>query len=383
MSRVDRPRVCWITTTPFIANSFLRPHLSELARHYDMTLALNLKDGYALRPLEPEVSVVGLALQRKIAPVRDLVALVALISLLARGRYDAVHTFAPKAGLLGMLAAWLTRVPVRLHTFQGEVWASKRGLARLALKTADRLTALLATQVLVVGEGERRFLRSESVLEPEEGLILGDGSIAGVDLERFQPDTAARTRIRAALGASGEDVLLLYLGRLVRDKGVLDLAAAFALASARDPGLLLAYVGPDEEGIEPAIRASAGAARDRLRFAPYVGEPEAYLAAADIVCLPSHREGFSTVLIEAAACGVPVLAADIYGTEGAVVDGVTGHRVSPRGAPAWGEAILGLARDEATRERMGRAARSFASERYSAARLTGEMRRLYRRLLGS
>ena len=381
MSASLRKRVCWITTTPFIANSFLGPHLRELAKHHELTLAVNLDDGYSLHPPDAAVRVVGLPLSRKISLWRDSLALLALLRLLIGSRFDAVHSFAPKAGLLGMLAAWIVRVPVRVHTFQGEVWASRRGSMRAILKAADWLTARLATHVLVVGRGERTFLEKEGVVPRGRGIVLGDGSITGVDTERFRPNPAARALIRDQLLMQPTDVLFLFLGRLVRDKGVLDLAAAFEIACARNPGLVLAFVGPDEGAIAADIRFNAGAAAARLRFVGYTMRPEDYLAGADIVCMPSYREGFSTVILEAAACEVPTLASRIYGTEEALVDGVTGRYFPAADTQALASAIVELAADAASREEMGRAARHYVLERYRAERLVAEMSAFYHRVV--
>lgn len=381
MTAARQKRVCWITTTPFIANAFLRPHLQELGKHYDVSLAVNLEDGYALRLAAPGVRVLGLPLRRKISLWWDAVAFFSLLGTLLRGRYDAVHSFAPKAGLLGMLAAWLAGVPVRLHTFQGEVWASRSGPMRAMLKAADRLIARLATHVLVVGAGERSFLESEAVLAAGRGIVLGKGSIAGVDAARFRPDPQARARVRAQLGAGDAEVVLLYLGRLLRDKGVLDLASAFQSIGAQVPEAMLAFVGPDEEAIAPAIRSSAGAYVERLKFVGYTEQPEQYLAAADLVCLPSYREGFSTVILEAAACGVPAVASRIYGTQDAIVDQVTGRYCCAGDVRELADALLELTRDASLRERMGRAARDMVLQRFRAEKLVAEMVSFYRRVL--
>lgn len=383
MNTARRRRVCWISTTPFQVNAFLHPHLRELSKHHDLTLAVNLDDGYPLQAPDAAVHIVGVSIERKISPQRDLAALLALFRLLVRGRYDAVHSFAPKAGLLGMLAAWLARVPVRVHSFQGEVWASKRGAMRALLKVADRLTARLATRVLVVGRGERNFLEGEGVISKGRGIVLGDGSIAGIDTERFRRNPAARSLIRAQLQLKDTDILLLFLGRLVQDKGVLDLAAAFELACSRNPDLALAFVGPDEQGIAAEIRTRAGAAAGRLRFTGYTQRSEDYLAAADVVCLSSYREGFSTVILEAGACEVPVLASRIYGTEDALIDGVTGRYLPAADPRNWANAIVELAADPAGRQRMGRAARAHVLERYRVERLVEEMRAFYERVLES
>ena len=380
MRATRRPRVCWIATTPFQFNAFLRPHVSAISKHHDLTLALNLNDGYALES-PPAVQMVGVPIERRISPLRDIAALIALFRLLTQGRFDAVHSSAPKAGLIRMLAAWLARVPVRVHSFQGEVWASRRGLMRGLLKAADWFTARLATHVLVVGKGERAFLEQESVLPKGLGIVLGDGSIAGIDTDRFRPNAAIRAAIRAELGVKDADVLLLFLGRLVRDKGVLDLAAAFALAHGRNPDLALVFVGPDEQGITADIRSAAGAAGGRVRFVGYTQRPEEYLAASDAVCLPSYREGFSTVTLEAGACEVPALASRIYGTEGSIVDGETGRYLPAADPRAWANAIVEIASDPVRRSRWGKAARAHVLERFRAERVVMEMQKFYEHAL--
>ena len=376
-----RRRICWVTTTPFIVNSFLRPHLEALACRYDVTLALNLDDGYALRAIGDLRHIAAVPIGRKISPLRDLIALFALVWEMYRGEYDAVHTFAPKAGLLGMLAAWIARVPVRMHTFQGEVWASRRGVMRALLRLADLLIAKLATQVLVVGVGERSFLEGEGVLAPGRGIVLGDGSIAGVDVGQFHPDPQARARVRDKLGIRMDQVLILYLGRLVRDKGVLDLAKAFSLLSPRLPDAVLAFVGPDEEVLSNEICACAGMLADQVRLEGYTERPQDYLAAASFVCVPSYREGFSTVILEAAASGIPAIASRIYGTQGAIVDRLTGRLHAPAHVTELANAIFELATDTALCMKMGQAARDRVLERFRVERLVSEMLALYEREL--
>lgn len=383
MNSATRKRICWVTTTPFIVNSFLRPHLEALACRYDVTLALNLDDGYPLRAIDGLTRVAAVPIRRKISPVGDVVALFALVREMVRGGYDAVHTFAPKAGLLGMLAAWIARVPVRMHTFQGEVWASRRGTMRALLRLADVLIAKLATQVLVVGAGERSFLEGEGVLTPGRGIVLGNGSIAGVDIGRFRPDPQARARVREKLGVGESQFLILYLGRLARDKGVLDLTTAFSLAGPRIPDAMLVFVGPDEEGLSEEIRACAGTLADRVRLEGYTERPEDFLAAASFVCVPSYREGFSTVILEAAACGVPAVASRIYGTQDALIDGLTGRFHAPANVEELVNAICDLAKDAARCTGMGRAARDRVLERFRVERLVSEMLLFYEHTLGA
>jgi glycosyltransferase involved in cell wall biosynthesis len=351
-------RVCFVTTTPYVVNAFLKRHLAALAERYDVTLAVNTADAYHLdADLHRRIRVVHVAIERKISPLRDLGALLALTRLLRRGGFDAVHTIAPKAGLLGIVAAWLARVPRRIHTFQGEVWAARRGAARAILKAADRLLGRLLTHALVVGRGEQSFLEKHGVLRPGGSTVLLQGSIAGVDPKRFHPDDTLRARARAELGIAPGALAIMYVGRIARDKGVLDLAKAFARLEDR-PCLVL--VGPDEEGLRPLIERACGNATDRLRHVDFTTTPERYMVAADVVCLPSYREGFGMTLIEAGACGVPVVASRLYGTEDSVAEGVTGLLHAAGDAAQLEQCLRTLADDPALRRRLGDAGRSRA-----------------------
>lgn len=247
----------------------------------------------------------ALPIERKIAPWRDLRALVALFRLFERERFDIVISVVPKAGLLGMLAAFLLRVPRRVHIFQGEVWASRRGPMRWLLKRLDGLTARLATHVLAVSESERSFLEQEGVAPVGKLQVLGAGSICGVETSRFQPDAVARARVRAELGIPESAVLCIFLGRLTEDKGVLELAHAFAQSATTHPALWLLLVGPDEEDMQVRLRALVPPEQaSRMLIRPFANEPQQMLAAADFLCLPSYREGFGMAILEAAAAGI-------------------------------------------------------------------------------
>jgi glycosyltransferase involved in cell wall biosynthesis len=378
-----RKRVCVVTTSVLIVKFFLIPHLRRLSSRYEVTLVVNTDDTALLAGYSLDVRVIPLAIERRIAPWLDLRALAALRRLFVHERFDAVHSYSPKGGLLAMLAARLSGVPVRIHTFTGQVWANRTGAMRLLLKTADRVTARCANLVLVDSISQRDFIRREGVIPPSRRCeVPGGGSISGVNLNRFKPDPEARRRVRRDLGVSDDAVLLVYAGRLTRDKGVLDLARAFATVAFRNPALHLVLVGPDEENVTPGIRSIAGDHADRLRFHDYTPAPERFLAAAEILCLPSYREGFGVVIIEAAACGVPAVASRIYGITDAVVEGETGLLHEPGNVGELAGLLGRLAADPASRERLGRAARQRAERDFSEDRIIGAVLDLYEQAFG-
>jgi glycosyltransferase involved in cell wall biosynthesis len=282
-----------------------------------------------------------------------------------------------------MIAAFLANTGVRVHTFQGEVWESKRGPMRMLLKMLDALIARLATHRLVVGKGEQEFLERQGVLAQGNSTVLGSGSIAGVDVRRFRPDKVERAHMRTELGISEDQIALMYLGRVGRDKGVLDLARAFARLVDVLPDAQLLFVGPDEDRLTAALQAASGPARQRVHFFGYTRTPERYLRAADILCLPSYREGFGLVLIESGACGVPVVASRLYGTSDALVDGVTGVFHQPGDVAGLAEALCRLGCDAELRKRMGTAGRERAEAYFRTEMLVGALAAYYEDILCS
>jgi glycosyltransferase involved in cell wall biosynthesis len=357
--------MCVLAATPLTIHFFLKPHLRELARHFEVTLAYNPRSDAYLQPLGLPVHERPVPIERKIAPWRDLRALLVLCRLFASERFDIVVSVVPKAGLLGMLAAWLLRVPRRVHIFQGEVWASRRGPMRWLLKSLDGLTARVATHVLAVSESERNFLVQQGVAPAGKVRVLGAGSICGVDTGRFRPDEVVRAQVRAELGVPESAVLCIFLGRLTEDKGVLELAHAFAQSATTHPALWLLLVGPDEEDMQVRLRALVPPEQaSRMLIRPFANEPQRSLAAADFLCLPSYREGFGMAILEAAAAGIPAIGSRIYGITDAIEDGRTGLLVPARDTAALAAAISRWCEQPQERQNYGVAAQDRVRTRF-------------------
>ena len=212
--------------------------------------------------------------------------------------------------------------------------------------------------MLADSASQREFLVREGVVPAAKIQVLAQGSVCGVDGARFKPDAEARARLRAEWGIPADAVLFLYLGRLTRDKGLMDLARAFAEV----PDGWLAMVGPDEDGIAAELRDVSGGSAPRCLIRGYTDHPEQAMAAADVFMLPSYREGFGSTVIEAAACGVPAVASRIYGLTDAVAEGETGFLVPPRDPAALAARMRELAGNSQLRQHMGAAARGAGVE---------------------
>lgn len=383
MSRLHKPLLCFVASHPMSVTSFLLPHLKALSVDSRLMVLLNTRESDLLIQRDLlDVPVEYAPIERSVRPWKDLQTLWLLYRRFRQIRPDAVHTITPKAGLLGMAAAWLAGVPVRVHTFTGQVWVTRAGVARFILQMADRCIALFATDVLVDSPSQREFLIENRIVSASRSAVLGEGSICGVDLARFSPNPDDRATLRAELGVSQEGTLLLYLGRLNCDKGLLDLAEAFRKIAPSRPNLKLLMVGPDEEEIYPQIERITQEVGSQLIRVGFTTQPERYMRAADVFCLPSYREGFGSSVIEAAASGIPTVASRIYGLTDAVKDGVTGILHSPADVQDLINCLEKLADDHALRLQMGRSARAYVEASFSQENITGKMVEFYNARLG-
>ncbi|MCS6293165.1 MAG: glycosyltransferase, partial [Nitrospira sp.] len=295
--------------------------------------------------------------------------------------FTAVHSITPKAGLLAMLAARLAAIRLRHHTFTGQVWATKSGIARSLLKAFDRLIVYAASQVFADSSSQCRFLEDERVVKPGGISVLGPGSIAGVDVGRFRPDVEMRRQVRAEMDSSDDLCVFLFVGRLTRDKGVFDLVEAFTTVAATNPRVELWLVGPDEEGLSEQLECRSRRGIGRMRWLGQTSQPERYMSGADVLVLPSYREGFGSVVIEAAACAIPTVAYRIDGVIDAVVEERTGLLVERRNVDAFAAAMLALSLDPARRNQLGRQALDRAAKEFSSPAVTAKWTAFYDRVL--
>ena len=361
-SRERRPgRVVYGMTIAQSAAALLRGQLGWFGdRGWDVHLVTS--PGRLLGVVEARecVTVHPLPMDREISLRRDPMALVRWIRLLHRLRPDVLNVGTPKAGLIGALAGWLTRVPVRVYVLRGLRLEGARNRRQKALLwLAERVTILLATDVVVVSHS----LRDEAAAlhlfgRDDEPVVIGSGSSNGVNPQRWNAALAAvdRATVRASWGV-GPDILVVgFVGRINRDKGVDDLISAFL--ATPPPCAVLLLAGPlEDEGLRPAIAALG----DRvIHVDEWVDDPAACYAGMDVLCLPTRREGFPNVVLEAALAGVPSITTTATGARDSVVPADTGWLVETGDVPQLIGAIARCAADRDEVARAGHAARERA-----------------------
>ena len=370
--------ICFVVTTPFTVNGFLLDHLKELSKSHQVSLCMNL----SLYESSPRlatygINIIDVPLQRKISFASDINALSTLYRVFRSHQFDSIHSVTPKAGLLAMTAAFMLSIPNRFHTFTGQVWANDVGLSRAFFKRIDWLIAHLATKVFADSPSQIRYLIKEAICKENEISILGPGSISGVDLSRFKPNPKVRESVRMEYLVENSTCVFLFVGRLCVDKGLPDLLQAYARIARDYQNSALWIVGPDEEQMQSQATLMTDLPTANIHWIGSTFSPETFMAAADVLILPSYREGFGSVIIEAAACGLPAIAYRINGVIDAIVEDETGLLCSVGSIDELQNAMTLLLVDQRYRLQLGEQAYKNTITSFSSALITDAWCRFY------
>lgn len=364
-------RLCRLATIPFTFITLLPAQLRIIIDSgIDLTLVSSSGDDLdsILRDLLVRGAAIPMA--RQPSPLQDLRSLIILTKFFRREKFDIVHSSTLKAGLLTALAGWFANIPIRIHTYTGQIWVEMEGPMRFLMRGIDCLIGALNTHTYADSFSQRELLIREKIIAPNKIRVIANGSLSGVDLKRFDPKRLApyRADIRRQLGAADSAVVIVFVGRVTRDKGVVELIDAFENLRHSYHDLHLILVGPFEVERDPlpprTIQMLSGGVN--IHSVGFTPQPELYLASADIFCLPSYREGFGSAAIEAGAMNLPVVATTVTGLVDAIVDGETGLLVPPKNVEALTHALDALAASPEMRQRMGRAARTRAIDLFDA-----------------
>jgi glycosyltransferase involved in cell wall biosynthesis len=380
-------RIVFITTAPEALSSFLSHQIRFLAaRGFEVHTitspgAPRMTGQSDLQSIRHEI-----AMRRTMHPFSDLFAAFRLCLRLRQIRPEIVQTHTPKAGLLGMIAAFVARVPIRIYTVNGLPILSQSMWVRWVLATTERLACSLATEVLCVSRSVRRFEIGNRLCPREKCRVLGNGGSHGVNTQKFSPDghgSAARAKVRNQYGIPEHAVVLGYIGRIVPAKGVAELALAWSMLREEFAELRLLLCGYCESD-HPVAPQLIEQFRDdpRVHFtSERISDMPPIYAAIDICVLPSYCEGLPNVALESGAMQVPIVATRVPGCVDAIRHGVTGLLVSPRNPEALVRALEQLLCNPELRQRIGTEARKFVSRRFSEARISRLLLKEYFRLM--
>jgi len=378
-----------IATVPFFLYTQLKSQIVYLAEAgMDVTMISGEGEEVSYLPQAANCRHVTIDIPRRMDIYGDMLAICRLYTLFKREKYLIVHSTTPKAGLASAIAGALAGVPIRLHTFTGQPWITMKGPVGVVARLADRIIGRLNTRCYADSNSQRLFLVENGIVQKDRIDVIGSGSLAGVDMKRFNKDLMSideKTSLRESLSITGENIVLIYIGRVTKEKGVCELLSVMNQLKHETPSVVLLVVGPlDEEvGGKGGISKAQIEELENVRYVGYTSEPEKYIAISDVLCLPSYREGFGTVVIEAAAMFVPTIGTNINGLRDAVVDGETGILVEPRDIGSLSSAILGIVRSPDKIAYMGQAAFLRCKKLFNMSTINKLLLEEYLRLVGT
>ncbi len=380
---IDPVKIIRTSTVPGSLNTFCKGLLRELQEQEGYEVVAVSSPGEQLDEISRRegVKTVAVPMERRISPLNDLKSLWRLIRVFRKEKPAMVHSMTPKAGLLSMMAAWVARVPVRLHTFTGLVFPTATGLTQKILILTDRITCACATHIVPEGEGVKNDLINYRITR-KPLKVLGHGSIRGIDLEYFNPELPEVQADAAKIRKPGV-FTFVFVGRLVGDKGINELVEAFERLNTEYPETRLLLVGRQEPELDP-LKPETIAKIDHHKNIEAVGQQSdvrPWLASADALVFPSYREGFPNVVIEAGAMGLPSIVTDINGSREIIIEGRNGSIVPPRNAMALEAAMRRFVESPDDVARMAENARPLIASRYEQSYVRRCLKDYYREII--
>ena len=366
---MERYKLIRVSTIPISLNSFCRGMLRELSETYDVIALSSPGDELKEIAQREGVKTIAVPMMRHISPWRDIISLIKLIRVFQKERPTIVHSITPKAGLLSMMAAWITGVPIRIHTFTGLVFPTAKGLKQKTLILTDKITGACATHIIPEGEGVKHDLEMFGITR-KPMQVLGYGNIKGVDITYFTPCHKPH-----------DHFTFLYVGRIAKDKGIIELVDAFS-SLAMKAKLIMVGRNDNSDPIPQATRNAIEQNAD-IHWMPATTDVRPYYNQADCLILPSYREGFPNVVLEAGAMELPSIVTDINGSREIITNKQNGLVVPVHSVTSLQEAMTYLIANPSEARKMGLQARPVIIEKFEQTFVRQCMYNYYKQIINA
>ena len=358
-----------ITTVPLSLEKLLEGQLGYMQQFFEVTAISAEKERLERYGYKEGVQTYCVPLTRKITPFRDFKAVYRLYKFLKKERPNFVHSHTPKAGIVGMMASYFAGVPHRLHTVAGMPLLEATGLKRWLLNTVEKLTYRFATNVYPNSKGLYDIILAKRFTDKSKLKVLGNGSSNGIDTSYFSPEGYSNTQNlqqRNLLGIAETDFVFVFVGRIVRDKGINEMVKAFLKLQQANENCSLLLVGPFEDALDPVSEETRTSitAHEKIISVGYQEDVRPYLALSNALVFPSYREGFPNVVMQAGAMDLPAIVSDINGCNEIIENGTNGIIIPPKSTTALYTSMVTIMTEPHTYERMKQNARSFIVSRY-------------------
>ncbi len=366
---MSKKKLVRITTVPISLDKLLEGQLRFMQNNYEVTAISSEKDYLDKIGNREGVKTHQVEMTRLITPFSDLKSLLKLTWFFIKTKPDIVHSHTPKAGIVGMFAAFLARVPNRFHTVAGLPLLEEQGKKRKVLDFVEKLTYVFATKVYPNSKGLEEIILTNGYCKPDKLKVLANGSTNGINTSHFSTENfsfAQKEALKEQIGIDANDFVYVFVGRLVTDKGINELVCAFKKLKLNHPNAKLLLVGPLETELDPLLPATLEAIESvkNIIAVGYQNDVRLYFAIADCLVFPSYREGFPNVVMQAGAMGMPSIVTNINGCNEIIVQGENGLIIPTKDEKALYDAMLKCMEDEAFFAVLKQNARAMIVERY-------------------
>ena len=326
---MKKEKLIRITTVPLSLEKLLENQLRFMKDYYNVTAVSADKERLLRFGKDQGVATYHVNLTRKITPIQDLKALIKLYKFLRKEKPFIVHTHTPKAGLIGMLAAYFAKVPNRLHTVAGLPLMEATGLKRKVLNIVEKLTYACATKVYPNSYGLKQIILDNKFTKNRKLKVIANGSSNGIDTSYFNPkhfSLEENKNLKLQLNINDNDFVFIFVGRIVSDKGINELVTSFSKLVKENNNVKLLLVGPFEEELDPLKKETLTQieTNKNIIYVGFQNDVRPYFAISDVLVFPSYREGFPNVVMQAGAMGLPSIVSNINGCNEIIEHNVNG-----------------------------------------------------------
>ncbi len=326
---MSKPKLIRITTVPLSLDKLLSGQLNFMQSHYEVVAVSSEKDYLERVGTKENVRTFHLEMSRKITPLKDLVAVLKLFLFLIKEKPLIVHTHTPKAGIVGMLASKMAFVPHRFHTVAGMPLMEVKGVKRKILDFVEKVTYLCATKVYPNSFGLKDIILENNFCKENKIKVLANGSSNGIDTSYFSKSLfslESTITLKKKLGITQEDFVFVFVGRLVKDKGINEMVTAFEDLQKKERGIKLLLVGNYESNLDPLFPETINKieTNSAIISVGFQNDVRSYLSISNVLVFPSYREGFPNVVMQAGSMGLPAIVSDINGCNEIIVNNKNG-----------------------------------------------------------
>lgn len=366
---MTKQKLIRITTVPISLEKLLSGQLRFMNSYYEVIAVSSDKENLEKLGKSQEVTVFPLEMTRKITPIKDFLAVFKLFLFLIKTKPLIVHTHTPKAGIVGMFAAKFARVPYRLHTVAGLPLLEATGSKRKLLDFVEKLTYGCATRVYPNSFGLKDIIIKNNLCKSDKLNVLANGSSNGIDTSHFNPDlftTDANSNLKKELGIETDDFVFIFVGRLVKDKGINEMIIAFELLQIENSKIKLVLVGDYENDLDPLNPKTIESIKTNTSILAigFKNDVRPYFAIADVLVFPSYREGFPNVVMQAGAMGLPSIVSDINGCNEIILEQENGFIIPVKDERAIFNSMKKVLKDDTLTANMKKNSRKMIVSRY-------------------